>query len=75
VGLTRSQSEQDPDRGVGKPWRDGEAEADVAPAETLACGPHERARANLALLYGGTGRTFEPRAVLGPAPRRSEVTC
>ena len=33
--------------------------------------PGERARANLALLYGGTGRTFRPWAVTGPAERRA----
>ncbi len=29
--------------------------------------PGERARANLALLYGGMGRTFQPWAVTGLA--------
>jgi hypothetical protein len=33
--------------------------------------PGEQARANLALLYGGTGRTFQPWTVTGPAERHA----
>jgi hypothetical protein len=31
--------------------------------------PSERARKNLDLLYGGTGRTFQSWAVIGPTER------
>ena len=37
---------------------------------TVALLPGERARTNLALLYGGTGRTFQPWTVTSPAARR-----
>jgi hypothetical protein len=36
----------------------------------IALAPSERARTNLALLYGGTGRTFRPHAVIGLASKQ-----
>jgi hypothetical protein len=36
--------------------------------------PGERARTNLALLYGGSGRTFQPWAVTGPTERHTGVS-
>jgi len=36
--------------------------------------PGERARTNLALLYGGMGRTFQPWAVTGLVERRAGVS-
>jgi hypothetical protein len=42
-----------------------------AKREKVALVPGERARTNLALLYGGPGRTFQLWAVTGPAERRT----
>ena len=40
----------------------------------VALWPGERAKTNLALLYGGPGRTFRPWTMTGPAERCAGVS-
>jgi hypothetical protein len=47
--------------------KSGDEQRDSAPGAALM--PSERARLNLALLYGGARRTPQPSALLGPIIR------
>ena len=56
---------------VGNVVRGDVEEGSGSNAVKISLMPGERARVNLAFLYSGPGRTFQPWAVTGAAERRA----